>query len=214
MHNTQLLTQMRMHKTIMMASALITVSASCASAAVTVFEDLGIPIPTTYEGVVLNLETGETSNALGGAPGADVNFVLGGLGITNDADQVASTPTWQPVRVGTGNTDVIRNLAVGTIVGPDLLTSTGYGGSTNNFTTFTSGERGYVGFSLVLEDDTVAYGWVEVTLQDDNTPGVIHSWAFDDTGAPLSVAAVPEPTQSLLLAVGFMAATIRRKRGN
>jgi hypothetical protein len=43
-----------------------------------------------------------------------------------------------------------------------------------------------VGFSLILDDgnETVAYGWVEVTFQNnDNTPGVIHGWAYDDTGA-------------------------------
>jgi hypothetical protein len=41
---------------------------------------------------------------------------------------------------------------------------------------------------------------------------VIHSWAFDDTGAALAVAAIPEPTQTLLIALGLLASTLRRRR--
>jgi hypothetical protein len=204
---------MRTHKTsLTAAAALVAVSATGARAAVIAFIDQDISIPTTYEGVSLNLETGVSTNALAGALGADMNLVFGGAGISNDADETASSPTWQPVRAGTGNTDILLNLGIGTEVGPASVTSIGFGGSMDNFTTFTSGERGYLGFALVLEDTTIAYGWAEVTLQSDNTPGVIHSWAFDDTGAALAVAAIPEPTQTLLIALGLLASTLRRRR--
>ena len=204
---------MRTHNTsLMAAAALVAVSVSGASAAVISFANQDIPIPTTFAGVSVNLETGGTSDSLAGITGGDMNFVLGGLGISNDADENALAPTWQPVRVGTGNTDILENLGIGVEVGPGSLTSTGFGGSMDNFTTFTSGTKGYLGFSVVLEDATVAYGWAEVTLQSDNTPGMIHSWAFDDTGAPLAVAAVPEPTHSLLLALGLLASALRRRR--
>ena len=192
--------------------ALMAASASTAGAAVIFFESQDIPIPTTFAGVSVNLETGEVSNALAGVPGADMNFIYGGAGISNDADQAASSPTWQPVRAGTGNTDVIQNLGVGTVVDGTSVTSTGYGGSTNNFTTFTSGTKGYIGFSVILADTTVAYGWAEVTLQNDNTPGVIHAWAFEDSGASIRVAEIPEPTQTLLVALGLMASALRRRR--
>jgi len=175
------------------------------------FNDQDISIPTSFEGVSVNLETGASSNALAGIPGADMNFVLGGQGISNDADQSASLPTWQPVRTGTGNTDAVQNLVGGTVVGPGLATASGYGGSLDHFPTFTSGEKGYLGFSLVLDDATLAYGWAEVTLQNDNTPGVIHAWAYDDTGAPLAVG-VPEPTHALLLVLGLLGAALRRRR--
>lgn len=197
---------------LIIAAALIAGSATSANAAVILFLDQDIPIPTTYEGVVVNFETGATSNLAAGAVEADVNFTLGGQGITNDADEAASSPTWQPVRAGTGNTDVILDLGLDAAVGPASVTSTGYGGSLNNFTTFTSGEKGYIGFSMVLADTTVAYGWAEVTLQNDNTPGVIHSWAYQDTGAVLRVGAIPEPTQTLLFALGLAATALRRRR--
>lgn len=194
--------------------ALMAGLASSASAALVSFADLNIPIPTTYDGVSLNLETGLSTNALDGAPGADLNFALGGVGLSNDGDKDAAEPSWQPVRVGNGNTDLIEDLGVGTVVGPTSVVSNGFGGSVNHFGPFVPGQRGYIGFSLVLDDgnDTVAYGWLDVTLQNDNTPGVIHGWFYDDSGAPVEIVAIPEPTQSLLLAVGLGVPALRRRR--
>lgn len=200
------------------AAALVAASASTSSAAVILFLDQDIPIPTTFAGVVVNLETGATSNAAAGATGADMNFVFGGEGITNDADETASAPTWQPVRAAAPNGSVIVNLGIDTVVDSSSELATGYGGSTTHlvssidYDTFTSGVKGYIGFSVILADTTVAYGWAEVTLQDDNTPGVIHGWAYEDDGTSLRVGAIPEPASTLLLALGFTASALRRRR--
>lgn len=195
-------------------TALLAGSTISAGAAVVSFIDEDIAIPTGFAGVSLDLETGASSLVIEGAEGADVNFVFGGAGFSNDADQNATAPSWQPVRVDTGNSDVLENLGIGVEVGPTSTVSSDFGGSTDNFANFTSGERGYVGFSLILddEDNTVAYGWVEVTFQNNDTPGVIHSWAFDNTGEPLAVAAIPEPTQSVLIIMGLAATALRRRR--
>ena len=215
------LAKMRTHKTsLFAATALIAVSASTAGAAVIAFIDQDIPIPTTYAGVSVNLETGASSTDLGGVSGGDMNFVFGGAGFSNDADQSLSVPTWQPVRAGTGNTDVLVNLGINTTVGPGSVVSGGYGGSTGYFTTslptpaapFTSAEKGYIGFSVVLADTTVAYGWAEVTLQDDNTQGVIHSWAYEDTGQDIRVLEIPEPSLPVLTSVGLALLALRRRR--
>ncbi len=187
-------------------------SAGTAGAAVIAFIDEDIEIPTTYEGVSLNLETGEFGMAAAGLAGADLNFIWGGRGVTNDADQTVATPTWQPVRSGTGNTDPIEALGIGTEVGPSSVTSTGFGGSANHFASFASGTRQFLGYTLVLEDSTVAYGWAEVTLRDDNLPGVIHRWAYEDTGAPIAVAEIPEPSQAFLAALGLLVPILRRSR--
>ncbi|MFT5409791.1 MAG: hypothetical protein ACI8XO_000755 [Verrucomicrobiales bacterium] len=130
-----------------------------------------------------------------------MNFTLGGQGISNDTDQTATAPTWQPVRSCSGNTDAVMNLTLGTVVGPTSVTGNDLGGTETHFTTFTSGTQGYVGFSVELASSTIAYGWALVTLQDDNTPGVIHSWAYDNAGAPLAVG-VLEPSHGLLVALG------------
>ncbi len=198
----------------MASTAWLAGSAISVNAAVISFLDEDISIPASYEGVSLDLETGATSFSLEGLAGGDLNFVLGGFGLSNDADQNATNPSFQPVRVGTSNTDVLENLGLGIEIGPTLSFSSGFGGSTNNFANFISGEKGFVGFSLILDDgnDTVAYGWIEVTFQNDNTPGVIHGWAYDDTGAPLEVGAIPEPTQSMLLVLALAATAIRRRR--
>ena len=204
---------MRTHKTsLIAATALIAVSASTAGAAVVVYLEQDIPIPTTYAGVSVNLETGASSTDLGGVSGGDMNFVFGGEGFSNDADQSLSAPTWQPVRAGTGNTDVLVNLGINTTVGPSSVVSIGYGGSTNNFTNFTSGEKGYIGFSVVLANNTVAYGWAEVTLQANDVPGVIHSWAYEDTGQDIRVLEIPEPGLPVLTTLGLVLLALRRRR--
>ena len=195
-------------------TALLAGSTISASASVVSFIDEDIAIPTDFAGVSLDLETGDTSSSLEGLSGGDLNFVFGGQAFSNDADQNATVPSWQPVRVNTGNSDALENLGVGVEVGPTSTVSSDLGGSTDNFVNFTPGERGYVGFSLILDDgnDTVAYGWVEVTFQNNDTPGMIHSWAFDNTGEPLAVAAIPEPTQSVLIIMGLAATVLRRRR--
>lgn len=201
------------------AAALVAASASTSSAAVILFLDQEIPIPTTFAGVVVNLETGATGTADAGATGADMNFVFGGEGITNDADEAGTAPTWQPVRAAAPNSSVIVNLGIDTVVDSSSELATGYGGSTTHlvpsvdYDTFTSGVKGYIGFSVVLADTTVAYGWAEVTLQDDdNTQGMIHGWAYEDDGTSLRVGAIPEPASTLLIALGFMASALRRRR--
>ena len=62
------------------AVALIAGSASCANAAVVSFVDVDIPIPTTYAGVSLNLETGVFENDLDGVAGEMLISFLEGSG--------------------------------------------------------------------------------------------------------------------------------------
>jgi len=211
------------------ALTVIAGSASSASAAVVSFINEDILIPTTFIGVSVNLETGAFNNTdLAGLSGGDMNFVFGGEWVTNDADVSVSSPTWQPVRVGTGapspaNNDLIRNLGIGEVVGPSSAFASGYGGSTGhvedppNVTapneSFEPGERGFIGFSLVLADTTTAYGWAEVTLQENDVPGVIHSWAFENNGSPLAVGSlIPEPSHSMLVTLGLLVTVLRRRR--
>ena len=208
-------TNMPMKLTKLTAFALFAGSASSASAALLSFIDQDIAIPTNFIGVSVNLETG-AFNAIeeDGLPGGDVNFLFGGEWITNDADQSAATPSWQPVRDGTENSSTIVNLGLGAVVGPDSVYSAGYGGSTDQITPtqFTSGERGYIGFSMEKPEEQAVYGWMEVTLQDDNTPGVIHSWAYEDNGSSFAVGAIPEPSYSMLITLGFLVTALRRRR--
>lgn len=173
-----------------------------------------IPIPTTFEGVAVDLQTGITATSAAGLPGGDANFLLGGGGVTNDADQAATVPTWQPLRTGSGNSDPIRTLTAGeTVDGGSSSFATGFGGSDTHFPPFASGVSGYLGFSLVLDNNDEVYGWMRVTLKDDNsTGGFIHEWAYEDSGGPIEVGAVPEPGSLMLAMLGLGVIALRRKR--
>jgi len=194
---------------------MIVAIASPSGAVIITFLDQDIPIPTTFAGVSIDLETGAFSNDLAGFPGADANFVFGGNGLTNDADETASTPSWQPVRSGSGNTDPVENLTFGTIVGPGSVTANDFGGSggtISHFPPFTNGISGYIGFTLETSGLTTAYGWMRVTLQNDNTAGVIHGWAYQDNGQPIPAGVIPEPSHAMLTCLGLAALALRRRR--
>ena len=199
------------------AAPILLASAGTASAAIIYFNpEPDIPIPTTYAGVSVDLETGATSNALDGLPAGDANFFFGGAEVSNDADLGAATPSWQPVRSGNGNTDVVLNLVPGAVVDGTSTYSTGFGGSgdpNSNFPNFTAGTPGYIGFSLELDGGGTAYGWMEGTLENDGvTPGLIHSWAYDTSGAQVIVGTIPEPGVASLALLGLGGILLRRRR--
>ena len=202
-------------KLIVPASCLTFGFASVANAAIVHFPGENIPIPNTFAGVTVDLEFGLVSNDLAGFTGGDANFLLGGLGITNDADENAVAPSWQPVRFANSNTDPVVNLGIGAVVSGASPIGNNFGGSggvNSHFATFTSGTSGFIGFQLELDNTTVVNGWMEVTLQDDNTPGVIHQWAFEDSGASIRVAEIPEPGQTMLSMLGLTLLVLRRRK--
>ena len=185
----------------------------------------GIPIPNTTAGVSVDLETGASSNAVAGLVGGDANFFLGGSRVSNDGDELAPTATWQPVRSGTGNTDAILNLAFGTTIdGSTPSYSTGFGasGQVNSHMLggagFTDGVSGYLGYSLVIDDPgnpgnpLTVYGWARVTFEDNDGTGILHEWAYEDTGAAINVGVVPEPSGVMLVMLGSVIGLLRRRR--
>lgn len=184
-----------------------------------------IQIPNTYAGVSVDLETGASSTGINGLSGGDANFYYGGAGISNDAYISASAATWQPVRVGTGNTDPVQKLGLNTAVNENTASySTGFGGSGGSVgspsphmdgdsTDFTGGIPGYLGFSLVIGpsgSETTVYGWARVTFEDNTGAGTLHEWAYEDTGNEILVG-VPEPGMAMLGALGVLV-LLRRRR--
>jgi hypothetical protein len=195
-----------------------------ARAAVVYFPGENIAIPNTYAGVSVDLETGNSSTALDGLAGGDANFFLGGSRVSNDAYAPSTAASWQPIRVGTGNTDAIQQLAPGTTI--DLSSSSyssGFGASgqinshMSGGTGFTDGTQGYLGFSLIIDDPApgnplLVYGWALVTFQDNDGEGTLHAWAYEDTGSAIQVGAVPEPTGGVLVLCGAVLGLLRRRR--
>ena len=195
-----------------------------ARGAIVYFPGEDIAIPNTYAGVSVDLETGNWSTSLDGLTGGDANFFLGGARVSNDADAYAVGASWQPVRTGTGNTDAIVQLPFNTTI--DLSTasySSGFGASgqiNSHFggaSGFTAGTPGYLGFSLIIDNPAnpgnplMVYGWALVTLENNDGVGMLHEWAFEDTGAAIQVGAVPEPTSGVVVFVAAALGLLRRK---
>ncbi len=207
-------------KTLLAATVTALAFTPFAYGAIAVFAAQDIPIPNTFEGVFLDLETGATDTAP--FSDADLNFFFGGSGISNDAGGVVASS--QFLRLDVGFLDMALNVPVGSTIGPDPAVfsvntadfSMGFGasGSPNDHLgmdpgQFEPGERGFLGFSVDLDNRTTAYGVMEVTFTANTDGGVIHGWQYDDSGAAFTV--VPEPSTGLLLLLG-MGLCLRRRR--
>jgi autotransporter-associated beta strand protein len=146
-----------------------------------------IAIPANYDGVFLNVVTQQ--HATTEVIGWDLNPFFGGLGIAN-------SPSFQPVRLGTGNEDSIVSLGFGSSISGSLSFASGCGGSGVEDNSghlgpgpsqFTDGRSAYFGFQ-VTRNAAVSYGWMQVTLTRGGI-GVIQDWAYDTSGGALLVGA-------------------------
>jgi autotransporter-associated beta strand protein len=137
-----------------------------------------LAIPTGFDGVYLDIDTGVTSSTE--FAGWDINPFFGGVGVAN-------SPSWQPARVGTGNEDSILRLGLGEIVSNSRLYSTDYGGSDSHLGISTEqfgiGEEGYVGFSFTTNGGAgLYYGWMRVVFTANAGGAMIQDWAYEDSG--------------------------------
>jgi hypothetical protein len=163
-----------------------------------------IAIPTTFDGIYLDLDTGATSTSV--ITGWDVNFFFGGVGIASSAD-------FLPARIGTGNMDRMLRFVVNDVIDENLFYSSGEGGSSDHLGVapdqFQDGIEGYLGFRFTKNDlSGPFYGYMRLTLTA-NTPGaLIHDWAWDDTGGPITI---PEPSRAMLLMAGLFQKTAQKQ---
>jgi autotransporter-associated beta strand protein len=156
-----------------------------------------IAIPANFAGVYLDVETGNwNTNMNSPQSGWDINPFFGGSVVWN-------SPTFQPVRSGTGATDAVMNLAEGSMVTSSSTYSTfvqaaggenpggaGYGVSTSHLGSgagqFQAGQEGYLGFRLNGSN----YGWMRVVFNNNTGGALIKDWAYDTSGASIAVGNV------------------------
>ena len=120
----------------------------------------------------------------------------------------------------------IANLPLNAVVGPTLanefLFKINFGGiitfsSNARNPSFPIGTPGYFGFKFTGSNNTTEYGWgtLLVTGSPIGQGFTIQNAYYDNTGAPITVGAVPEPSSMALLALGatgLAAWRMRRKK--
>lgn len=193
-------------------SLAVLACAPAAKAAVIYSGPQNIAIPTGFDGIYINIDTGATGGSA--FTGWDLNPFFGGAGVANSA-------AFQPARTGTGNDDPILRLDYGEFVDPSRFFSTGFGGSGDpdpHLGTgpgqFTSGQEGYLGFRFTTDASSGPnYGWMHVLFTSNTSGGMIYDWAYDNTGSAIALpAGVPEPGRAGLLALGLIGWAARRRR--
>ena len=175
---------------------------------------VNINIPSTTDGIYLNVVTGVASSIPAVAAGWDINpWSSSALNFF--------TPTPNPgggTMVGTGST--YDNLELGFVVG-SASTFSNTGTVTINGSTplnFNSSQN-FFGFRFINEamGGQIQYGWVQVSLSGSaaGQPRSIVSYAYENTGGPIS-GMIPEPatTSLLLMAAGSIGIRVWRKREN
>lgn len=176
-----------------------------------------LPISPTFDGVYLNFT--DFSDPTVFSPSTteptdwDINFFFGGAAIaTSDTFQpITATPDTNAAIVGLSSNDVVS----GSSNFPASFSgSTGHMGS--GAQQWDNGETAFLGFRLQPDSfpggnqpPAVIYGYMEVTLQNDGTPGTVHSWAWDPTGA---VVTIPEPGTTTLATLALASLAWRRRR--
>ena len=171
---------------------------------------LNIPVPYTFAGVYVNIDTKLTSFTqpidFDSAPWINLDF--GGVDIVN-GDNL------RPLMTGP---DVVLNLTLLSLVDAGSTFASGGSASTTHMGAapgqFQANVPGYVGFqfSLVPAGPTY-YGWAEITTNDTGGSGVIHQWAYENVAnTGILVGTVPEPSGAafVLLTISILAVWRRR----
>jgi hypothetical protein len=191
------------------------VAAMCASVAQKALADVhysgivNINIPSTVDGVYLNVVTGQNSSNAGLVPGWDLNP----WGFPAIGFDFYTPPTGFGAMVGSGTT--YFNLELGTLVSA-ASTFTQAGTTTPAASTplNLNSSSNYMGFRFINEanGNAVNYGWIQVQLAGTpaGQPRSIVAYAWEDSGGGIIVGA-PAPGALSLLGVGLAGFNHRRR---
>lgn len=165
-------------------------------------------ITNTFEGIYLDVDAGTLVPMEG--TGWDLNPFFGGEGVAN-------SPSFEPVRATVDVNSPILSLSSGQTVSGASTFAIGHAGSAshvgNGLAQFVSGSEGLFGFKFVTNaSDGPYFGWMRVTFSNTNAPGMIHEWAYENSGSAISVGAVPEPTVLVSMLVGAAGFCLRRRK--
>jgi hypothetical protein len=195
---------------------ILAVISSQAAAAVIYIDLESLTIPFTFEGIYINIVTGDTSfnepSTFNTAPW--INLSEGGAVIANSE----LLRPWASSASYDAGTDYFINLSPGTTIDSSGLFVSGETASNRHLglagNQFQSGEQGNLAFEYTLMGGDVAYGWLSFT-PNDSGDGISLALAYTDTpGEVLTVGAIPEPASFAVIAgfIGLALTVFRRRR--
>jgi len=197
-------------KSILCLLPVVVLSASSASAAIIYSGAVNIPIPYTFSGVYLNVLTGAATTSqpgdfYGSSAAAWINIDFAGVDVVNGDGLF---PLIQAP-------DQVVNLAYNAPVDSSGTFAAGPSASTTHLGTgpgqFQASVPGFIGFRMNPSGSGDQYGWLQVSLNDDPSGGVIHSYAYEsDIGVPIG-AGVPEPGTAANILVAAASLILRRR---
>jgi hypothetical protein len=208
----------------MCAAALAGTAATVSDAnavVVTTFANTAISIPADVDGVYLNFLTGATGTAGASVAGWDFNPFLTASVFTLFWNNTAPSVSGGVASAITGGT--YTALTAGAVVSSASIfsASSGAGGAAATAAFQTAGSH-ILGFKFYNEAAAATnYGYV--TINNGATagfPATITGWVYENSGAGITVSAVPEPESVLMFSLGALAVgatslrRLRRERRN
>jgi hypothetical protein len=130
-----------------------------------------------------------------------------------------------PTGMGTGSTLELSVFSGGGMNPPDFLSFLNPGDTVDGSLTYateafmveggvtnpawTPGVTGYAGFVFDDGSGIPLYGWLEIEFAASGTDFTVLGFAYDDSGATIAAAAIPEPSTLLLVGLGLAGLSIK-----
>jgi hypothetical protein len=187
---------------------ILAASTSLSSAAVIYSGLQNIPISSTFTSVYVDVDAVTFSGTF--ASGSDIDAFFGGEAFGNFAN-------FQPVRQTVAVDSAIVRLLPGATVDGSNTYATGPAGSSDHIgpaiDQFQDGETGHLGFRLFTNGGAGPYyGWMRVNFSNTGANGSIIDWAYENSGAAITVGTIPEPSAAVLLGLASLGLAFNRRR--
>ena len=193
------------------AAALATGAAvGTANATVIYSEVINLAVPTTTDGVYMNVQTGAWSSTTTTPAGWDVNP----YGTATTAVSLfAATGTGYMRNPNAGTATSATRLDVGTVVGSSAFF---YGNSSatmgSGIGQWSANSSGYFGFKFTAADTATHYGWMQLSIGSNAGTRTIVRYAWEDVANTSLTVGVPIPAPGAVALLGLAGFAKRRRR--
>jgi MYXO-CTERM domain-containing protein len=193
------------------AAALATgVAVGNANATVVYSEVINLAVPTTTDGVYMNVQTGAWSSTTTTPAGWDVNPY--GTS-TTVVSLFAATGTGYMRNPNAGTATAATRLNAGTVVGPSSFF---YGNSSATMGSGTgqwaANSSGYFGFKFIAADAATHYGWMQLSIGADAGTRSIVQYAWENVANTSITVPSPVPAPGAMALLGLVGFAKRRRR--